>query len=90
MAFQRLAKVFDALGRSEDAAQYRARGILVSDTEFAAEEIYKSQSDLAMVKRMARYMIWASIRNFAVDNDAVARQRISAAGSDCPPKTGIS
>ena len=56
VAFQRLAKVFDALGRSEDAAQYRARGILVSDTEFAAEEIYKSQSDLAMVKRMARYM----------------------------------
>ncbi|MDB4476574.1 CRTAC1 family protein [Rhodopirellula sp.] len=57
VAFQRLAKVFDALGRSEDAAQYRARGILVSDTEFTAEEIYKANTDIAARKRMPRYML---------------------------------
>lgn len=57
VAFQRLAKVFDALGRAEDAAQYRARGILVSDTEFTAEEIYKSENGIAARKRMPRYML---------------------------------
>lgn len=57
VAFQRLAKVFDALGRAEDAAQFRARGIRVSDTEFTAEEIYKSNADLAARKRMPRYML---------------------------------
>ena len=57
VAFQRLAKVFDALGRTEDAAQFRARGIRVSDTEFTAEEIYKSTTDLAAGKRMPRYML---------------------------------
>ena len=57
VAFQRLAKVFDALGRAEDAAQFRARGIRVSDTEFTAEEIYKSDTDLAARKRMPRYML---------------------------------
>lgn len=40
VAFQRLAKVFDALGRSEDAAQYRARAIKISDTELSAETLY--------------------------------------------------
>jgi len=57
VAFQRLAKVFDALGRAEDAAQFRARGIRVSDTEFTAEEIYKSSTDIAARKRMPRYML---------------------------------
>lgn len=57
VAFQRLAKVFDALGRADDAAQFRARGIRVSDTEFTAEEIYKSATDLAARKRMPRYML---------------------------------
>ena len=57
VVFQRLAKVFDALGRTEDAAQFRARGIRVSDTEFTAEEIYKSATDLAARKRMPRYML---------------------------------
>lgn len=57
VAFQRLAKVFDALGRAEDAEQFRARGIRISDTEFTAEEIYKSDSDLAARKRMPRYML---------------------------------
>ena len=57
VAFQRLAKVFDALGRADDAAQFRARGIRVSDTEFTAEEIYKSAKDLAARKRMPRYML---------------------------------
>ena len=57
IAFQRLAKVFDALGRSEEAAQYRARGILIADTEFTAEEIYKVDTDAAARKRMPRYML---------------------------------
>lgn len=57
VAFQRLGKVFDALERAEDAAQFRARGIRISDTEFTAEEIYKSEMDLAALKRMPRYML---------------------------------
>lgn len=53
-SLQRLAKVFDALGRADDGLQFRHRGTAIAATEEDSDALYVASDDLQTSGRLTR------------------------------------
>jgi tetratricopeptide (TPR) repeat protein len=57
VSVQRLFSVLSALGRQDDAEQFRQRGIDIAGTERKASLLYANPTDIAVIKLMAQDMV---------------------------------
>jgi len=57
VCYQRLGRVLDALGKKEDAEQFRLHGIDIADSERAADQLSDRPNSVALKKNMAKEVL---------------------------------
>ncbi len=57
ICYQRMGRVLEALGRPDDAAQFRYQGISIADTERGADQLFENPRSLGLKSSMARKLV---------------------------------